>query len=405
MAPLISEIFFPPATFRLRPSADAVARGYAKVFVRKESGQISAITVPVPAGLNLILRCADRNLSAVTSEGDLKIEPLRWIDNTKATLRSEFTSISRSILRLSGCEIFAEGSRNKTRRFRKQIEMGRRWGLSFDGNILQRHPELLEGWNSGTSPISLPAAVVDPGLKIAVAVHLYYTDLWPEIEFLLHGWLFSFTLFLSLPFENHELTARVVAAFPGARIRVVENFGRDVRPFLLMLEEGSFDSYDLVCKIHGKRSLGGGRIPIFGEIMRRAAFLDLIASRAQVMQIIELFRRRPEVGIVGPRRFLSASTSEAPVDVLGPSRSLVEYYARKMGSPLRGFEFDFFEGTMFWVRLRALEPIRRLKLSDDAFLPELGRLDGAPEHAVERMFNHSVRAAGYEVASADIDDA
>jgi lipopolysaccharide biosynthesis protein len=110
-----------------------------------------------------------------------------------------------------------------------------------------------------------------------VALHLYYVDLAPEVETLLARWRRPFTLFMTLARQNPELTRRVQAVFPGSVIRLVDNRGRDVRPFLLLLEEGDFDLFDLVCKIHGKKSTGGGRFAVVGDLGRRAAFLDLIA--------------------------------------------------------------------------------------------------------------------------------
>ena len=75
-----------------------------------------------------------------------------------------------------------------------------------------------------------------------------------------------------------------------------------------------------------------------------------------------------------------------------------------MGAPIRHDDFDFFEGTMFWTRPQALAPMRRLGLAADAFAPEAGQVDGALEHAVERLFNHSVRVAGFRVEGAAVED-
>jgi lipopolysaccharide biosynthesis protein len=69
-----------------------------------------------------------------------------------------------------------------------------------------------------------------------------------------------------------------------------------------------------------------------------------------------------------------------------------------MGSPIREEAFDFFEGTMFWARPQALAPLRRLRLTEDFMTPDAERVDGALEHAIERLFNHAVRAAGFRVA-------
>ena len=75
-----------------------------------------------------------------------------------------------------------------------------------------------------------------------------------------------------------------------------------------------------------------------------------------------------------------------------------------MGAPIRGDAFDFFEGTMFWARPQALAPLRRLGLAAEAFAPEAGRVDGALEHAVERLFNHAARVAGFRVEDVSVGD-
>jgi lipopolysaccharide biosynthesis protein len=210
-----------------------------------------------------------------------------------------------------------------------------------------------------------------------------------------------FTLLLTLTHEHPELAARARAAFPGAVIRVVENRGRDVRPFLSQLEEGAFDRFELVCKIHGKRSLGAGRLPIFGDVMRRAAFLDLIVGEPQMRGIVERFGDDASLGLIGPRHLLSASHAQAPRDVIGPlNRETVEALAARMGAPIDGKGFDFFEGTMFWARPQALAPLRRLALAASSFAPEAGLADGALEHALERLFNHATRLAGFRVEDA-----
>ena len=319
MTTLASELIFPAVAYRLRPGVVAEARGFAEVSVEFPNQEPYRIPIPVAAGLNLILRFAHPSAKVWASDGDFLIERLNWLDSAVAALRTKLTTLSRSVLKFDRIDVFPEGSRAKTRRFRKQVEIGKRWGISFDNRIIREHPELLEGWRA-KNPTAISSAIQsNDNTKIGVVTHLYYTDIWPEIECMLLGLDTRFTLFVTLPSNDAALEERINRSFPGTKIRVVENRGRDVRPFLLMLEEGVFDACDLVCKIHSKRSLGGGRIPIFGEIMRRAAFLDLISSSAQVRRIIDLFETNPAIGLVGPRRFLSKSTANSPFDVLGPA--------------------------------------------------------------------------------------
>jgi hypothetical protein len=49
-------------------------------------------------------------------------------------------------------------------------------------------------------------------------------------------------------------------------------------------------------------------------------------------------------------------------------------------------------------------PLRGLGFVADSFAPEAGRVDGALEHAVERLFNHATRVAGFRVEAVSVDD-
>ena len=393
----------PRRLYRLRAGEAARARGFVRVALDRGGGAARDLLAPLGADLDLLLRPLSGAVTASSPADEATIEPLGWRATAVVLLRRRFTSLRRSVLHFDGVEVFPEGSKTKTRRFRKQLNIARHSRMAFDSPFVAAHPELIAGWPTEPAAAERPRA--QGNLGIAVALHLHYVDLWSEIETLLRRWRTPFTLFVTLTADDRELAARARSAFPNVVVRVVDNHGRDVRPFLTLLEEGAFDPFELVCKIHGKRSLGGERLPIFGDVMRRAAFLDLIAEDRQVQAIVRRFADDPRLGLVGPRRFLSASRPDAPRDAVGPpNRQNVEALAARMGAPIRDDDFDFFEGTMFWTRPRALAPLRRLGLAADAFAPEAGQVDGALEHAVERLFNHAARVAGFRVADAAVED-
>ena len=78
-----------------------------------------------------------------------------------------------------------------------------------------------------------------------------------------------------------------------AAIEVMENRGRDVRPFLVLLETGRLERYRYVCKVHGKKSSDGGRMSYIGALWRRRLLFDLLAAPGLADSIVEAFERGP----------------------------------------------------------------------------------------------------------------
>ena len=213
---------------------------------------------------------------------------------------------------------------------------------------------------------------------------------------------------LSIPFDlivttvagRDRLVAEVARDFPGAEVIVTENRGRDVRPFLELLESGRLDRYRYVCKIHGKKSNDGGRISYLGALWRRRSLFDLLAGPGIAELIVRAFEADESVGIIGPRAFRLPSETSPPAPSWGKTRPKVLELAAKMGVAPDDFRLDFYGGTMFWARPEALRPLRELKLAG-AFPEEQGLLDGGLEHATERLFTTSAVVAGFRLADTD----
>ena len=384
---------------RIRPSERSCARGFLRVRIDRPGQEPERRFAPVAPGLAL-LAWRDRRDAALSLEpGEGEIEPVGALEGIVLEARRRLTFLRRGVIRYDGWTLVPEGPEPLARSFVRHVRAAERHRWSFAGPLVQRHPELVTGWAQDEAARPAPRS----GLKIAVALHLYYTELWPEISLLLRRSGLNFDLFVSLCESGRAAMEPIRADFPSARIRIVDNVGRDIRPFLLSLEDGAFDAYDLVAKIHGKRALGGGRIPIFGDVWRRATFLDLFADASSLSHVLARFEAEPRLGLLGPQRLLSQSTRAHPRDVLGANRPQVEALLRRLGQAPPGDEYDFFEGSMFWARPVALGPLRALGLAASAFENETGRNDGALEHAVERIFNQVVRIAGFHVSDAGVE--
>lgn len=245
------------------------------------------------------------------------------------------------------------------------------------------------------------ADVIPTGPRVAVVLHLHYLDLWPEFAVRLESLNRVFTLFVTLTSENHVVQADISSRFPGAQVSVVPNFGRDIGPFLGLLEGGVFEGFDVVCKLHGKKSLRHGKATMLGESWRRRSILELLGDSAQFDKILAMFDDDPHLGMLGSEAFRLPNNQFPAQDAWGANRDIMRQLAGRLaGSDKVPVNLDFFAGTMFWFRPAALRNFRGTGLHHvDTFAAEEGRTDGSVEHALERLLPHAVRCGGFRLAN------
>jgi rhamnosyltransferase len=228
--------------------------------------------------------------------------------------------------------------------------------------------------------------------RIAVCLHLFYPDLWPTLRTALNAIPEPWDLYVSVPaFACTRALARIVEEHPAVRFMPCTNRGRDVLPFLNWLELGVFDRYDAVCKVHSKRSphmRDGGRW--LAQLLE-----SLLGEPKAVAEIIEQFRCRPDLGLVGPRAWLISSGHGSH---LGCNTRDMEALMRRASLSHYALSSPFFAGTMFWHRPAALAGLRLLELHEDSFPLEMGQTDGTPAHALERVICAFVEQAGFTVS-------
>lgn len=266
-----------------------------------------------------------------------------------------------------------------------------RWGFGLGTRSFQETAALFD-----PAPEGRPARVAGTP-RFGIVLHLYYADLWPEIRARLGEIGVPFDLVVTTPPENAALGARVAADFPGAEIRIMENRGRDIGPFIELLGEGRFDSWPLFLKIHGKRSGEAGPRSILGDAWRKASFDDLFGTDARVEAIVGRFAAAPRLGMIGPARFRIPGGPVTMRRPFGLNEAATLALAHRMGVPPAAFRLDFFAGTMFWGRPEALAPLKELGLRLADFPAGAGPEDGALQHAVERILAASVARAGMRV--------
>lgn len=227
--------------------------------------------------------------------------------------------------------------------------------------------------------------------EVAVILHLYHEDLWDEIVSWLNR-LPSFDLYVSLQRGVREKTVdKILSRFPHATLYQFDNRGRDILPFLKIMEKISAFNYSAICKIHSKKSS-------FRKdgVQWRGELLDSLMTSTFAVKSIILSLQAGGVGLIGPRKFLLSLSSTDYY--FRNTKKQLEQLLTNIGRADEKLDFDFFAGSMFWFKGGALSRLIDLGLSDKDFPDELGQLDGTMAHAIERMFCYVAKMDGYEVA-------
>ncbi len=253
-------------------------------------------------------------------------------------------------------------------------------------HFLSLDPQWVE---PGKRPEFIRLREIEPQARVAVVLHLYYAELWPEMTAALQNMPVAFDLFVTLTKgASGPVAADIQAAYPQAHLLTVDNHGRDILPFVQLVRAGALFHYDLVCKLHGKRTPWRSG----GEDWRKRLVAGVLKDAATIKRILAAFAEDPDLGIVVAdgemfqgREFWAAN--ETPLLRLLP----------KIGLGSSSFEAAFCGGSIFWIRPFLLRPIDFLALDFDDFELEPIPVDGATAHAVERLISIVCHDAGMHI--------
>lgn len=252
-----------------------------------------------------------------------------------------------------------------------------KWRVGVSSPVLQR----TLGYEVVEHPVFSKTLHPDGNIAIGIVVHLHYCDVWPDFETRLRRLTIPFNLVVTLTEPNPVLVERISGQFRDAKVLVYPNRGRDVGPFIQLLREGHLDGFELICKLHGKKTMSLGPQAVFGDVWRRLLLNDLVGSEELVGAILRRFVSQPELGLVGSSHFRGNFPETWP-----QNEKLTLELMKRLGCPEDRFKPDFFAGTMFWIRRELLGLLKPLNLSQDDFPVESGQTDGTLQHALERIF-------------------
>lgn len=237
---------------------------------------------------------------------------------------------------------------------------------------------------------------VDLHAEIAVVVHLYHVDLAEEINTYLDNVIAPVDVFVSVKSVQDYYEAKRIFDERGRKVflYVHENIGRDVGPFMSLLNSGLLTRYLCVCKIHSKKSVYSAK----GQAWRDSLFNSLLGNSYRVFKIVEAFRQDSACGIIGPD---DAFITHARF--WGGNEARLRLLATRLGIADNDVSLGFFAGTMFWFRPAALDGLRVLNIETSEFDVEAGQRDATLAHVLERTFSLAARRIGfYSASTADL---
>lgn len=229
--------------------------------------------------------------------------------------------------------------------------------------------------------------------RIAVQLHLFYTDLLEEFLDYFANIPEPFDLYISCVkgADTEAIEARAgerLERLNRVEARIVKNRGRDIAPFYVEFGR-ELSRYRYLLHVHSKKSK---HIATGGGDWRVYSMDSLAGSRELTASILRKFDEEPDVGLIYP-------DWHPDIPMIGytwmangaQGKDLLE----SMGIPYREGLFFYPTGSFFWGRVDAIRPLfeRNLKLRD--FPKEKGQIDGTLAHVLERAVAFVAEAQGY----------
>lgn len=228
-------------------------------------------------------------------------------------------------------------------------------------------------------------------LKFAVVLHVFYLDVFNEIlTMLLTNKAIDFKLFISCPKElDNDIKETLKNKNLLFDILIVENHGRDILPFLKILPKVFGQNYDLILKIHTKRSNHLNKKDLWS-----ADLFEKLLSKKNMQNALNVFSNHQEIGMIGPAGHI------LPMDLYyGGNAAKVESLCLRMGlQPKQLAGMNFVAGSMFYARKEVLLSVLNLQLIHSDFDYENKQLDNTMAHTIERTFSGGLIVTGLKLA-------
>ena len=300
----------------------------------------------------------------------------KWLYNAIKDTVKRFSDPTEQLLFVNAWNEWAEGA---------HLEADQRYGYAYLEATRMAQVRFRISENK-TNVKTLPKDT-----SLAIIIHAFYIDIFDNILKKIKRVCQSninIKLYITTTFNKEGDILNCLKKYNiPYKILLLTNRGRDILPFFkiipLVIEEG----YDVILKIHTKKSPHQKNHN--GDIWREYLINSLMKSEKEIINTVDTMRNRNEIGMVAPKKYI-LNVGEN----IGSNKESVQWLSERMGVDYKTIlSKSFAGGSMFYASIDALTPILNLAISDEDFLIERGDTDGNFEHAIERAFSASLVAA------------
>ena len=235
---------------------------------------------------------------------------------------------------------------------------------------------------------------------IAIQAHIYYEDLIDEIINKTNNIPVQFDLFLSIVSEKQKTIVedkiKKNSKAHKYEIKLVENIGRDVLPFLTQMKF-KIKRYKYFCHIHTKKS----KHKIFlGSNWRNYLYENLLGSKEVISEILTDFEKYEKLGFIFPEPYYDIIKAIHNFDSTEFTlhKSNIKYMNFILGKIFPHFKIGdrliFPTGNMFWAKINSIYQIFKIRLKKK-FPKELNQTNETIMHGIERIWLYLVKLNGY----------
>jgi len=274
--------------------------------------------------------------------------------------------------------------------------------LSFNAGILEHEDTQIA--DAGTfieeNAVAMKAInnLQECSKRIAIHVHLFYTDLLGEFLGYLNNIPYPFDVYVSCceGADVKKITKRIqyLDNVQQVNVKILPNHGRDIAPLYVWFAK-DIEKYDYLLHVHSKKSLYTGNER---KGWRQYSLDSLLGSKDIVQKIFWMFEHEERVGLVYPDNH-----EEVPMQAYmwlaneGKGRE----FLHRVNVPFENGIFMYPAGSFFWARVDAIKPLFDANLTIDDFDAEAGQTDGTLAHVIERATGLIAKHRNYRSAIID----